>query len=513
MNKLKFYLAGVFCLATIFGVSHFVSAASTISGKILRENGTPVYNTTVYAYSDTQKFSDATDVNGDYAINITGTTVSGSYTIITSGQVSISDGASANSLGYHNEYFYFQSTAITVVDGVNQNGVNLSLKQHGMLSGNIASSSGVPIYYTSITLLSKNENSVFGSDYADEIGNYYVTPLKIYDTRGTQNTQGYYYARIYAAGYLPKYIDNIQILDNQTATLNITLVRNSYVSGQITNKNGAPLSNIIIKAYKLGGVDALSYATTDQNGNYQIEIGNTLNTYGYDYYGEYTAVGKYTIEVSPNDASGYAKKTKKITISSDESALSGVNFKLSAKRGSLSGRILTAKKKAINGALVKIYLLKDPTVYAQSYTDASGNYSFSELPTGNYYLSIVKSNYAFKEIAKLKIKGHKTKNYKLGPAGVISGYVFDSVTKKPLSSIAVRLIGSDLTSWTNTYGYYKINYVPTGKRKVFVKEVAYAEQFYLKATTAVKSKKIKVKKGKESKNVNFYLTPFSRIYK
>jgi hypothetical protein len=488
----------------MFGISHFALADSTISGKILKTNGDPVIGDTVYLRSNSNVYVDTTDANGNYTFTVDDAPITDSYTLIPNDINYIYE------VGYiiaHSEYFYPQSRPISIVDGVNQADIDFTMSHHGMVSGKITDSSGNPIDEVLFYMWDKNGQSFYEYSYSDILGNYYATPL--YGSSQSINAQGNYQAYVFKEGYLPVYISSLAIVDNQTLSQNVTLTGKSHVSGNIKSKKGTNLADIVVKVYRLGDDDAYAVSQSDANGNYQIDLGRTGDP---DDFGDFSAKGKYILEVAGDDTSAYTKKSKNISVTSDESSLSK-NFTLSKKKGSLSGKVKTKKNTKIEGAMVKVNLISDPQITSTTYSDSSGRYSFAHLTTGNYQITVSKDGYVNYEMTNKKIKKGTKKTFKLTTAGNISGYVFDNVTKKPLSGIYVYLVNSDIYASTNSQGYYVIKNVPTGNRKIYVRNYNYQEQFYFKASSISKAKTIKVKKNKENKKNNFYLTSYQRTYR
>jgi len=395
MNKLKYYLAGLFCVCLMFGISHFALADSTISGQLLKADGTPIENNTVYIYNEENAYLDYTDNNGNYSITIDTVPISGTYTLKPADYIVNYD---IGFILYHYEYFYPQYTTINVTDGVNQT-INYSFNQHGAVSGKITDLSGNPLNIASIYFWNKNGQPFSGSATTNVLGDYYTTTLRSYSDLVTP-ANGNYQAYVSLNGYLPKYISDVTINDNQVATENVTLTRKSYVSGNIKSKSGSNLSNVVVKAYRLGDNSAYAITQTDANGNYSIELGRTGTYYSF---GDFTAKGNYVLQIAGDDTAAYNKTTKNITISSDETNLTK-NFTLSRKKGSLSGKIKTAKNKKIKGATIKVNLLSDPSVTSTAYTNSKGKFTFSHLTKGTYQITVSKDGYVNYESYKLKVK-------------------------------------------------------------------------------------------------------------
>lgn len=510
----KLIYALIFCAVFAFvgGFAKQARADATITGKITKTDGTPVEDIRVYAYKDNQYFAsdDSTDANGDYTITIPSAVAAGVYAVKTAQYIYVYDMGTARG---HYEYYYIQENKnVSVTDGVAAPNINFSLTKKGAVSGKITDSNGQPINNVQTVFWNyfSGSSSFYGYNYAytNEMGNYYTSPFYYADYDYNRPVPGTYRAYISAPGYLPKYIEGIQITDNQAATLNASLIRKSTINGRVTDANGGALANVSVQLYREGEASAHSATTTDVNGNYSLEVGRSGNYWSF---GDFSSIGKYIVEAAGDTDSSYVKKSAKVSITSEESTKTK-NFKLQMKDASISGRITNKNGTAISHARVTAGLLKDPRVTEFAYSDADGNYSVAGLEKGTYYLTVYKAGYINIDISKIKIGKNTKKNFKLSPAGIISGYVFDKTTNKPLYGVVVRLVNSDLLDGTDSNGYYKIANVPPGKRKVFIRDISYIEQFYKNADQYKKAKIIKVKAKQERKNVNFYLMPYSKVY-
>lgn len=71
MNKLKYYLAGIFCVCLMFGLSHLALASATISGTLTDNTGAPIHGIYLEAYlEDGDVFTDTSSDDGTYVIDI-----------------------------------------------------------------------------------------------------------------------------------------------------------------------------------------------------------------------------------------------------------------------------------------------------------------------------------------------------------------------------------------------------------------------------------------------------------
>lgn len=509
MNKIKFYLAGIFCVCLTFGISHLALANATISGTLIDNTGAPLHGVYIDAYLNEEVFYDVSEDNGSYEIEIDDPNpiTSGNYTLKVEG-FGITDDTDLNLRLF---YCYPQTETIYLVDG-DVKTKNFTLIKHGMIVGSVLDSDNNPIYAATLHFWNPN-NNLEVTEESNQIGKYFATPPYIFDEifylllesfreNFAQNTQGNFHAYVTAPGYLSKYISKIEVRDNQTTTKNISLTRKSYATGTIKNKNHAKLNNILIQAYKFGETTPYTETVTDINGNYQIEIGKTGSA---EDFGDFSVAGQNFIITAGSDPdSHYGPASKKLSFSRDQVTKIGINFTLGAKNKSLHGKVKNAKGKILKDAKVEVRLLSNPSIFSFDYSNSNGVYRINNLVSGLYQITVTKSNYTEIQIASLKIKKNLHKDFKIQSAGVISGFIYNKIGKEPIEDLTVRLVGSDLTAVTDSNGYYKISNVQVGSHKIFVKNPAYLEQV---------SGKVKVQKNKIVKNLNLALTSYARTLK
>lgn len=98
--------SAVFVLG-LFVFSSPVRADATITGKIIKTDGTPIVNMFLHAYRDNLMFSSnsGTDADGNYTITIPSASASGVYAVKTRNSIYVYDMGTTRG---HSEYYYIQ---------------------------------------------------------------------------------------------------------------------------------------------------------------------------------------------------------------------------------------------------------------------------------------------------------------------------------------------------------------------------------------------------------------------
>jgi hypothetical protein len=211
--------------------------------------------------------------------------------------------------------------------------------------------------------------------------------------------------------------------------------------------------------------------------------------------------GKYRIVVA---RSGYAMSVQDVV--SITSNRTGISYQLELG-GSVKGLIYTGKSTPINGAYVGVYSIKNgkEMAFTSTTADETGNYLVTGLRRGTYKLHIITTDYV-QTIATITVKNTTavTKNIKLAAAGSVSGYLTDKVTGLPISgspfstSVTVKVIGTSITATPDSNGYYILDGIAPGTRKITVTGSNY--ELPKQVTVKVSANKIKT-------SVNFSLVP------
>lgn len=213
------------------------------------------------------------------------------------------------------------------------------------------------------------------------------------------------------------------------------------------------------------------------------------------------ASGKYRVTITKT---GYAMIVlDSLAITADKT---GVTYKLELA-GSVRGLIYTGKNIPVNGASVAVYAVKNgkEMSYTSTTADDTGNYTVTGLRKGTYKLLVTTTDYV-QTIATIKVKNTTAvvKNIKLAVAGSVSGYLTDKVTGLPISGspfvsvVTIRVIGTSVTAIPDSNGYFILDGIAPGTRKITVTSMNYE---------LPKQLTIKVSAGKIKTGANFSLVP------
>ena len=127
-----------------------------------------------------------------------------------------------------------------------------------------------------------------------------------------------------------------------------------------------------------------------------------------------------------------------------------------------------------NGApLSGVTVTLSGTNSATTTTDPLGHYSFSQLPLGNYSVTVAKSGYAFSQTQRdIKLIGDVTLPDFIASLPVIDGFVKSDGA--PLSGVTVSLSGpSSATTTTDAQGHYSFSNVGGGSNSVTPTKAGY----------------------------------------
>jgi hypothetical protein len=294
-----------------------------------------------------------------------------------------------------------------------------------------------------------------------------------------------YSLSISKTGYVTKTTTLSITAESSTITSkDYTLVTGKTLSGTVVAKNGnLPLTSAVVSLYKRNKArsDTPDFTfTTGSDGAFSFSS---------------LPVGRYRVRIV---RSGYA--TVVIDSLNIAKNITGRVYKLEAA-GTITGLIYTGKSISIESASIVAYSLNNGKFV--SYTSASandtGHYTITGLKAGTYRLKIVSADYVT-QLVNVVVKTGKsvTKNIKLAAAGSIEGYLKDKETGLPISYTVVRVVGTSVTASSDANGYYVLDGVAPGVRKVTVISILH------NAPTQIS---VKVSAGKVKAGINFTLTP------
>lgn len=541
-------------------VNFTVDKQGKITGYVYAKDGvTPLYNSSMFTSAT---INGVTFYGSDY------TTAAGYY-IVTPYNYQYSDTANNGSyLVTASLAGYFGSSQTIAVAKNTTVTANFTLTRGSVVSGNITDTAGAAIAGATATLAEVGTTRTYTA-VTDSAGNYSVLVYDSSDYGGT--AVGYYNLSATATNYVSQSSGIHITADESTLSANnFSLATAGTITGTIFQADGTtPLSGATIMADD--GYGHTASTTSASNGTYTLASLRTSTNYtittskdGYvtqkayhvtvatgattadqnfslatsvSFSGtvtdETTATGidgatiylynlakprytsyvyDYTVTTHTNGSfivpnivpgnyrvrvvkAGYTTvRSRKIDITN---TVTDQAYTMSAAT-SIFGKI-THKQQPVYNALVSVYSQQDTDVgYGSVYSDAQGFYTIPNLKPGSYLLRVVSTGYADK-IIKRTIKKTTTRvNIKVGVSGTVTGFVYDSATQLPLAGYTIKVRDRAVSTSTDSNGYYLLDGLAVGDYTLYITSTLY---------DTVTNKNVKVKANKETKNVNFNLTP------
>ena len=362
---------------------------------------------------------------------------------------------------------------------------NVTLTPASTVTGTIVDQNGAAVSGATVTIAKSTGASVFSGTYTattNAAGAYTVSIFDLSTYNGTAVSD--YNVTVSKSGYVSK-TSTLSITADSAALTgqNYTVTLGKTYGGTVVAKsNNAAIASATVYLYKRNKarIDVPDYsATTNSSGVFSV-VG--------------IQTGKYRAKVIKN---------KYVTIVIDslniKADISGATHKLELG-GIITGSIYTGNHVGVDGASVGIYALKNgkQVSYTSTTADESGNYTVSGLKAGTYRLKITTTDYVT-QLANVAVKTGKTttKNLKLTAAGSIEGYITDRDTGLPVSTI-IKVVGTAIVTSSDANGYYILDGVAPGKRKVTTISPYYEIPRQLTVT---------VSSGKIRTGTNFVLAP------
>ncbi len=395
---LKISLIGGIVLFALFIGGPALAADYTLSGTITTAvDGEPVEAMYVYIYeSATGAFTDYayTDATGAYTMTI----AEGDYYIY-----NLTYDTNDANIYYLKITEDVSLTANTTVD--------FALTRRARVTGQVLDSSGDPIYDATVYAYLDGTSNGYDSATSTTTGVFYLSPYK---SDSAESAAGNYYIYAYKAGYFGTRVLNVELVDNETASQDITLVAGSTVSGTITDADGDPIDDLTLTLDNDSTSD-IYYNTSDSNGEFTISVYEL-----YDY--NSTAVGDYTLTVTGDD---YVSQKMDVKITADESTLTDYDFTLAAS-GKIRGHVYASDGETpIEGVTITA-----DDGYGNTYTDTTsdtGAYTVTSL-TGstNYTVTASKTGYVTKKKYNIEVTTGETtteQDFNLSAALTFSGTI------------------------------------------------------------------------------------------
>jgi hypothetical protein len=484
-----------------------LAAFGSISGRITRDldgstiSGIPVRAVNIATNSYSQG---STDAGGCFKISYL---IPGNYTIESLVPSEI----------YLNEYYNNvadkgAATPVTVLPGRDTPNINMGLSLLGKVSGRVVrASDGLPVPGAIVYVTS---SSYGRSNSTDSSGNYTVGGL----------LAGAYIISTSPSGYVKKYYNDaysessaspvLVQLNSAVTGIDISMNAGGSISGKLLRKyDGTPISNYPVQITDGGGGNPRS-GSTDSSGNYvfsNLAPGNyfvsTPKTTSYPqiYYPDAISQGTATPVAVQLDK---AAETINISV---------VDY------GSISGKI-TADSDGTPVAYANIYVFHSSKL-VQGYVaaDGSGNYKYSGLETGNYYiyassnLNFIREYYLNSDSLDTATPVHvelnaETRNIDISmtTGATISGKVTSDSSGVAISSIKITASrvggGLDIYAYSDASGKYIINGLSTDSYYLKADSKSYyAGEYFQNSLSSAAATAVSVVQGTATTNVDFGL--------
>jgi hypothetical protein len=400
-----------FLLLMICLTAPLALAAGSISGSVTKSSdSTAIADVTVNVYDSNWNFvtSGISDVSGNYSIP---SIAPGSYRL-----------RSYNILGYVDEFYTSgggtsqrgAANSVTVTEGTDTPNINFALGANaGSISGTITQTAGgAPIADVTVVLFQGDDNwwslgySYMAWTTTDASGYYYIPGLLAANNYSvkTLNTQGYA-DKYYNDQYIYYLLNPITVTaSTETPNLDFALAVGGTISGRVTRESdGAGIEGISIRATR--GID-FGFASlarlfyTDTDGYYQV----TGLPPGY-YYVEAQNAGAlgYAFENYNNNFMLYGAEAVPVSLGTDTP---NIDFSL-ASGATISGRITN---ESTGAGITNIVNLYDSNWISKGwgFPDSSGNYSFSGLAAGSYYIDVTPGDFIPEKYNNASTRGTAT---------------------------------------------------------------------------------------------------------
>ena len=447
----------------------------TISGKLVTVNGSPVVdglvNLNVWGNNHSISTHTRSDINGEFSI-----------TNLPHGHVNLSISAS----GYRSVSSYFEASPTKEVNyDLGNFQLRSALNGNYTYSGVLLNTKGEPIPDFELTM-----DPPLGSGQAQKTAT--TNSSGAFSFEGL--TSGWH--GLYANNWYEEYEWKYWSINLTGTTVNAThtlvgrgVAQNGLgsISGRVLEyldvngpESAIPVADACIGAWPTNGGMHFS-ASTDASGNWSIS--GLVEGQEYNYYLQSSCAGN---QDTPNrfdfenkyEHPGY---NQKIIAEANGGTLAEI-FLVEVSRtgsGSISGRVKDSVDYSnVEGIPVSIWRSRGGIVFAPVVTDNRGEYSFENLPAGDYYLQIgeySEGSNALYEVAWFSVEvdsGANRINAILNKlpsgddAGQVSGQVYDEFGMAH-GSASVYIIGTDNYSWfgsavTDNDGKFEVDGLPLG---------------------------------------------------
>lgn len=406
-------------------IDFILKRAGSVTGKITNANGDPIGGVSVTAYdslSNRYQNSWQTDASGKYSLD---SLPSGNYRLE----------------AYKQGYTRSQHDGVEVSAGSVTPNVDFVLQQGASLSGFVTDSFNHPI--AGATVYASGNKSGSDTVTTDSTGRFHIAGL----------SDGTYTLDVSANGYMSDRDTTVTIsLGQDQEGMTIKLAPAAIISGKVTATGGTSLKNASIMAYE------------------------TATHYGYGQ--SIMEDGRYSLGMLPEgtydltvEADGYLKETIPgiHAVIGQENA--NVNFSLQPS-AIISGTVTDEQGQPLQGIRILVKEPQNQMEMSDSYTDSSGNFSVSKMPSGTYLVETWSEDYFpdQKQNVNVAVGTPVTGlNFSLVKGGIITGAVTDG-SGNPVEGVQVSANSEQgffyKGATTNSQGKYALRGLMDGTYRI-----------------------------------------------
>ncbi len=302
---------------------------------------------------------------------------------------------------------------ITVTEGVPLRGLTWIVESGGRIVGRVIGLEDFDFGREGdVSIIAKNTEGYSCAGLFESDG--------VYRFRGLP--PGTYSIEFRGQGVATASVGNIEVISGKTTYAPDLVSRRAYGAIEGTVRSAA--TGLGVEGVFVGILDDLEnprWAVTDAEGRYRIE-----------------EVLPGTYRVGADDGLHVSEVISGVVVKMEETTHS-VDFEL-VTSGSLTGTV--SGNTSLEGAIV--YLKDGDVIVAMALTDASGNYSFTDIAPGTYTIEVDYWEYAiYRGTVVIGAGSSEVINVSLSPESRIRGVVRQSGTEEPIENVMLYLVFQD----------------------------------------------------------------------
>jgi hypothetical protein len=526
---------------TVSGIDFQLNEAGSISGTILKSDGTVIIDTVIRVHAE--GMSEGT---GGYGLDISQT--DGTYTItgLTSGNyIVLANSQHANGYEarfYGNTYSRDDASLIAVTEGEEVSGIDIRIGPGGAISGHVYEADGVtPVagacFNLSSTAPDWNQIASWGSTEIDGSFEFGGIPVGTAYIQVNPNCEGKNPNLIdewyKTGGSTPdgSQASPVTITAGGTVSgIDFQLDAGGSISGRVLKSGGTVITDTEISVHAEG----YSAGTSGRGTNISITDG-TYTIAG-------LAPGTYKVMANNNRANGYETKYYNDEYQWDQADLvtvvagadtGGVDFSL-GDGGAISGHVYQADGVTpVSGACVNLTTSNEDwnQIAGWGSTDENGAFEFGGIPVGTAYVKVHAncngsnpdlidewyktggSTPDGSQASPITITAGGTVSgidFQLDEGGSISGHVLLSDGVTPIAGARVKAL-DDNFDWvgdasSDASGAYQITGLPTGAYYLFVEADGFGGVYYPNSYDNPGAEKVTVAAPDDTAGIDFAIT-------